>query len=367
MIGQATRICGTLGGQGAGGVPIDVRPFAHALLSNTTALGALASGLADKLFTSPTNIFDPHSVAAREIYRLSMFTLAVTGSIFAVVAGLLTYALIRYRQRPEHEDREPAQVYGSNQIEISWTVIPVLIVVVLFLSTARVIFSVQTAPAPPHGLEVAVVGHQYWWEFRYPAYGVVTVNELHIPVEANASGPLPTVLKLSTADVNHSFWVPELGGKTDLISNQVNKMWIAPQAAGLYLGQCAQYCGTQHALMLLRVYADTPAEFQKWITNQQRPAKEDPAAAQGRTLFESTACINCHTIRGTVANGRFGPDLTHLMSRQTIAAGAAENNRANLEKWINDPDSIKPGCLMPAMHLSSQDVAKITSYLLTLN
>lgn len=320
----------------------------------------------DQLFTSSTNIFDPRAVNAHEIFRLSIFVLIVTGAIFVTVSALLIHVIIRYRHRPGSDEREPPQIYGSNQIELAWTVIPILIVVVLFLSTVRVIFSIQHAPEPKQALNVTVVGHQWWWEFRYPDYGVVTANELHVPVSSDPKRPMPTFLKLATADVDHSFWVPRLGGKTDLFAGQVNKMWIQPQTTGLYLGQCAQYCGKEHARMLIRVYAETPTEFKKWIENQQKSAVEDPNVAAGRTVFLQNACINCHAIRGTVANGRFGPDLTHLMSRETIASGAVLNTKSNLENWIKDPDNYKPGCLMPAMKLSDTQISQIADYLTTL-
>ncbi|MGC1363823.1 MAG: cytochrome c oxidase subunit II [Silvibacterium sp.] len=325
------------------------------------------SSLFDRLFTSSTNIFDPRSAPAHDIFRLSMFVLIVTGAIFVTVAGLLLHVILRYRKRPGDEDHEPPQIYGSHQIELAWTVIPVLIIVVLFLSTVRVIFGIQNAPEPKQALDVTVVGHQWWWEFRYPKYGVATANELHVPVSSDAKLPTPTYLKLVTADVDHSFWVPRLGGKTDLMGGQVNNMWIQPEATGLYLGQCAQFCGTEHARMLIRVYAQTPADFQKWVANQQKSAVKDPSVVQGRTVFEQNACINCHTIRGTVADGRFGPDLTHLMSRDTIASGTLPNTRADLERWIKNPDAYKPGCLMPTMKLSDQDVVQIVSYLETLH
>lgn len=328
---------------------------------------AIESGFFQKLFTSSTNIFSPQSAPAHEIFRLSIFVLLVTGGIWITVTGLLLFVVVRYRQKPGDDEHEPAQIYGSKQIELAWTVIPILIVVVLFLSTVRVIFYIQHAPEPKQALNVSVIGHRFWWEFRYPGYGVVTANEMHVPVSSDRSHPLPTYLKLATADVNHSFWVPRLNGKTDLFAGQVNDMWIEPEKTGLYLGQCAQFCGVQHAKMLIRVYADTPAEFQKWIAGQEKPAAQDPAVAEGRAVFEQNACINCHAVKGTVAKGRFGPDLTHLMSRDTIAAGAMLNTRENLERWIKDPDAYKPGCLMPAMHLSDKDVDEITSYLVTLH
>ena len=311
------------------------------------------------------SIFDPRSTSAKSIYQLSHFVLSITGLIFAVVFALLTYVIVKYRERPGNYDREPAQVYGSTQIELAWTVIPILIVLVLFLATARVIHSIQDAPKPETSVEVVAIGHQFWWEFRYPKLGVVTANELHIPI-SEAAHPTPTFLTLLSADTDHSFWVPQLAGKTDLIPNRVNHMWMDPYQTGIFLGQCAQYCGTQHAKMLLRVYVDSSEEFAAWVRDQQQPAALDAGVTAGRRVFETTACINCHAIGGTAADGRFGPDLTHLMSRQTIAAGAAENTKANLRLWIQKPDAIKPGSLMPAMQLSSADLDALVNYLETL-
>jgi len=311
-------------------------------------------------------ILAPESTPAQEIYGLSLFVLLITGAIFVVVAGLLGYVIIRFRARETDEAHEPAQIYGSTQVELAWTVIPVLIVVVLFLTTARIIFAIQDAPKPTSALDVTVIGHQFWWEFRYPKLGIVTANELHIPV-STAAAPEPVYLQLLSADVDHSFWVPQLGGKTDLIPNHPNQMWIDPQKPGLYLGQCAQFCGIEHAKMLLRVYVDTPDQFAAWVKSQQPPGNQDPAAAAGRRVFETQACVNCHTISGTVAKGTFGPDLTHLMSRTTIAAGAAMNTPDNLRSWIEDPNTFKPGALMPAMQLSDEQTNDVVAYLTTLH
>lgn len=360
--------------------------------------------------TSSTSIFSPDSTPAREVHELSLFVLAICAVIFIGVSTLLIYALIRFRARAG-ENTEPPQVFGSVQIELAWTIIPILIIVTLFLGTARVLFSVQDARKPASAVDVVVVGHQFWWEFRYPQYNVVTANELHIPV-SNPANSRPTFLKLTSADVMHSFWVPRLAGKTDLLPNRVNEMWLDPQHTGLFVGQCAQFCGMEHAKMLLRVYVDTPEQFQQWVANQQKtqseialvrpaalsvpnqgnrgkgaiasgPPPNSPmtrmeSAAQpsgaprgvnahdGQLVFEQQACINCHTVAGTVANGRYGPDLTHLMSRETLAAGAMPNTPQNLKLWIDDPSNFKPGCLMPAMHLTDRQDAQITAYLLTL-
>jgi cytochrome c oxidase subunit 2 len=325
------------------------------------------------LLTSPTlfaqgttpSTLAPASTPAHQIFDLSVFVVAITGGIFLVVGGLLAVALYRFRARKTDPLGEPAQIYGSTQIELAWTVIPILIVVVLFLTTARIIFAIQDAPKPKTALDVTVIGHQFWWEFRYPKYGLVAANELHIPASSDVVSEA-TFLKLTSADVNHSFWIPQLAGKTDLIANHVNTMWMDPRTPGLYLGQCAQFCGSQHAMMLLRVYVDTPEQFDAWIRNQRLPAQQDPAVAADRRVFERQACMNCHTVSGTAATGRFGPDLTHLMSRATLASGAMDNTPANLRQWIKSPDTFKRGALMPAMQLTDEQLDQVTAYLETL-
>ncbi len=321
-------------------------------------------GFADGPQNSPS-IFAPASTPAHQIFDLSLFVLLITGSIFVVVAGLLAIAIIRFRSRKTDPLSEPPQIYGSTQVELAWTVIPILIVVVLFLATARIIFAVQDAPKPATALDVTVIGHQFWWEFRYPSLGIVTANELHIPASSDTS-PRPTFLKLLSSDVNHSFWIPQLAGKTDLIPNHVNTMWLDAKAPGLYVGQCAQFCGSQHALMLLRVYVDTPEQFEAWVKGQQEIARDDPNVALGRKIFETQACMSCHRIAGTAATGKFGPDLTHMMSRSTLASGAMDNTRDNLRKWIKDPAVFKKGALMPAMQLDDEQLDQVTAYLSTL-
>ncbi len=310
-------------------------------------------------------MFSRDATPASGVFSLSLFVFAVTAGIFVVVGSLLTYAVIKFRAKPGDETSEPIQIFGSNQIEVSWTIIPVLIVVVLFLTTARMIFAVQDAPQPKAAIKVNTIGHQFWWEFEYPQYGFTTANELHIPT-SDAKAPTPTFLKLSSADVVHSFWVPRLAGKTDLIPDRVNEMWLDPSAPGIYKGQCGQFCGTEHAKMLLRVYVQPRAEFDAWVKNQQQAAVQSPAVAQGKYVFETQSCINCHAVKGTVANGRFGPDLTHLMSRDTIAAGAADNTPENLRRWIQNPEVFKSGSNMPSMNLTDEQLDQVTAYLATL-
>ena len=311
---------------------------------------------------SPTNIFAPVSTPAESIFGLSIFVFSTVAGIFVVVFALLVYAVVRFRSQSSSRT-EPAQIYGSTQVELAWTVIPVLIVVALFLAATRVILAVQNAPHPRNALEVTVIGHQYWWEYRYPGLNIVTANELHVPI-SDPAHPTPTFLTLLSADTDHSFWVPRLGGKTDLIPNHPNHMWIDPHETGLFLGQCAQYCGTQHAKMLLRVYVQSREEFDRWVHEQQQTPQA--GASVGERVFRSTACVNCHTVSGTPAKGKFGPDLTHLMTRDTIAAGAAPNTPESLRLWIKNPDAIKPGSKMPAMGLDDHDLDAVTAYLETL-
>ena len=341
------------------------RPFdrgaARAFLA---ALGALTP-LSLLAGPSGTSVFRPASTPADAIHRYSLFVLGITGSIFAVVFTMLVIAVIRFRRRPGDDESEPPQVYGSEQVEVAWTVVPILIVIVLSLTTARTVFEVQNRVRPPAALQVTAIGRQWWWEFRYPAQGIVTANELHVPV-SDPAHPSPTFLRLESADVAHSFWVPRLAGKTDLIPNRVNEAWIDPRETGLFEGQCAEYCGTQHAKMLLRVYVHTREDFDRWVAAQQAAAAAAPEAEEGRRVFETTACLNCHTVRGTVGNGLYGPDLTHLMSRDTLAAGAVRNTPAQLRAWVRDPNTLKPGARMPAMQLDDRKLDALVAYLLTL-
>jgi cytochrome c oxidase subunit 2 len=308
-----------------------------------TALVLSASAFA---INNRTSVFSRDATPANGSYNLQLFVYAITTGIFLVVGSLGAYAVIKFRARPGDEKSEPVQIFGSNQIELSWTIIPILIVVVLFLTTARMIFAVQ-----------------FWWEFQYPQYGFTTANELHVPV-SDPKAPTPTYMKLSSADVIHSFWVPRLAGKTDLIPSRVNEMWIDPSKPGMYEGQCSQFCGTEHAKMLLRVYVQPRADFDEWVKNQQQAAVA--TEVQGQHVFESQACINCHAVKGTIANGRFGPDLTHLMSRDTIASGAADNTPDNLRRWIENPEVFKSGSNMPAMNLTPDQLTQVTAYLTTL-
>lgn len=328
------------------------------------ALVPAATAAADAGLGSPA-VFAPASTPAYVIRDLALLVIAVCAVILFSVGGLLAWSVIRFRARPGDAAREPAQIYGSGPIELAWTLVPAIIVVILFLATARSIFDLQKEQAPAGWLQVDVVGHQWWWEFRYPGAGVTTANELHLPV-STATQSQPVFLRLESADVIHSFWVPRLAGKQDAIPGKRNGLWVEALEAGTYVGQCAEFCGTQHAGMRLRVIVHPPGEFERWLDSQRGPAVTDPAVADGRALFERTACINCHRVAGTVANGTVGPDLTHLMSRSTLASGVARNDGETLRRWLRDPNHLKPGVLMPAMQLGERDLDRVVAYLMTL-
>ncbi|HQU47212.1 MAG: cytochrome c oxidase subunit II [Planctomycetia bacterium 21-64-5] len=324
------------------------------------------------------SIFDPASPSAASIRSLSLLVAAISAFIFIIVEGVLIYSVARFRGRSGPPASEPPQVYGSKAIEIAWTAAPALIVFILVLVVTRTLWAVNRPnPEPKPGdqaLYVTVIGHQWWWEYVYDSYdgrklGTITANELHAPASGGGVDR-PVYLTLKSADVCHSFWLPRLGGKTDLIPGHPNEMWFQTDKPGLYLGQCAEYCGTQHANMLLRVIVDEPADFERWLENESElavtPAAGDRAATAAQSTFLAQSCVNCHRVRGTRADGKFGPDLTHLMARQTLASGMVTNDRETLRQWLLDPQNIKPGCLMPAFGLQPREIDSIVEYLLTL-
>ncbi len=319
------------------------------------------------------SIFDAASPSAHSIVNLAILALAVAAIIFVIVEGVLIYSVWRFRQATDEPTGEPPQVYGSMPIEVAWTAAPTLVVFFLVLVTTRTLWDVEpTLPKPQPGdnaLFVTVIGHQWWWEYVYESYdgrplGFVTANELHMPVSDDTTRPV--YLTLKSADVCHSYWVPRLAGKVDLIPGRVNLLQFETRESGLQLGQCAEFCGAQHANMLIRVIVESPTEFDAWLASEALPAAEDPAAREGKAMFLAQSCVNCHTVRGTPARGTYAPDLTHLMSRKTLASGIVENTPEKLAEWVRDPQAIKPGCLMPAFGLDESDQELLVRYLLTL-
>jgi cytochrome c oxidase subunit II len=340
--------------------------FHRALVLFLVALPGVAAAQEAEQVRSIQDIFEPVGAPAEILHQTALLVLLICLGIFVVVGGLLFYAVVRYRRRPGDDLSEPPQVYGSTAIELAWTVPPILIVAVLALATARTVGEIQNARFTGDPLELTIIGHRFWWELRYPKYNIVAANEIHVPV-SYLGAPRPVQMTLGSADVVHGFWVPELNGKEWLVPGRQNKWWIQPSSLGIYVGNCTVLCGPQHANMLLRVVVEAPEDFDKWVTRQQRPPNNDPAVDPGRTAFIANSCGSCHTIDGTAAAGTFGPDLTHFMSRQTLGAGVAPNNDANLKSWLRDPQVLKPGCMMPDMKLNDAQVDQIMAYLKTLN
>ena len=280
--------------------------------------------------------------------------------VFGVVMVLLLLAYLRSRRTQtdavlkQTDDRRPISL-----VLLAGAVLPA---VILF---GMMIWSITIDPpvsAQDNDLVIEVVGHQWWWEIHYPHQNIITANEIHIPVGQTVT------IKLSSADVNHSFWVPQLAPKLDLIPGQTNTMSLEADTAGIYRGQCAEYCGVQHAHMDFLVIADAPDTFAHWVTQEQQPAVDPTTdlARQGQQVFLSSACIYCHTIGGTSASGQVGPDLTHLASRITIGAGLLPNSPGNLAGWVVNSQALKPGNLMPPMQLDPDQVQALIAYLATL-
>ena len=309
------------------------------------------------MYTS--NALDPQSPQARAIFNLGIISTVVFVLIFVIVAGTIVYSIFRFRGRDGEPD--PKQIADNKIVEITWTVIPFLIVLFLFALTLRAMSLVDPPPAPSPDL--VVTGHQFWWQADYPASGVVTANEIHIP----AGKPLS--VRLDSKDVLHEFWVPKLTRKMTNVPGQPNHIWLQADKPGVYIGQCSEFCGTQHAWMRILLVAEEPSRFEQWQQDQLRPsqAPTSEAAAKGRALFQTSTCINCHAIHGEAgADSRVAPDLTHVASRKQLAAGILENTPENMRLWLKSPQHIKPGALMPDFYLTDEQLDQLVEYLETL-
>ncbi|HLJ21958.1 MAG TPA: cytochrome c oxidase subunit II, partial [Stellaceae bacterium] len=320
-----------------------------------TGTSATASG-------APLNYLEGYGARAHPVVGLTWGVIIVSLAVIVIISALVIAAVF-HRRPTEHVDpaRKPPLVSGGGTrwIPIGITISAVVLLVTV-VWTMRVLAMVAQPPNKPD-LTIEVTAHQWWWEARYldpdPARAFTTANELHIPVGKSIR------LRLIAPDVIHAFWVPALGGQTDMVPGQVNLTWIEASEPGTYRGQCVEYCGIQHANMAMTVVAEPPDQFETW-RREQANVLADAAKAQaaGSAVFEAH-CSKCHTVRGTAAAGTRAPDLTHLMSRSTLGAGLFQNTRGHLEGWILDPQSLKPGTQMPDTKLSPQDLRDITSFL----
>lgn len=309
------------------------------------------------VFATLDPVLSPASPQARALSSLFVVTLLVCGVIFVIVMALVVTCILRFRRQPNSP--EPKQVTGNEKLEITWTTLSILVLVGLFALTVHAMH-VSDPPADQKP-SFTVIGHQWWWEVRYPN-GAVAANEIHIPVGSNL------LVRVESVDVIHDFWVPELGRKMDMIPGNPNHIWIRADSPGEYLGACSEYCGAEHAWMRIRVVAQPPAEFREWVEQQRQPAPAPVTDEQrrGLRLFQDKTCVVCHTIRGVNQQISVAPELTHIASRETLGAGVALNTPVTLRRWIADPQLIKPGCYMPNFHLTDQQVNDLTQYLETL-
>jgi cytochrome c oxidase subunit II len=322
-------------------------------------LGLAALLIAGCSPTDPANILVPTGPVDRMEADLFNLIYYIAIAVFIVVEGILIYTVIRYRSRQPGEI--PAQTHGNTLLEVTWTIIPCIILAVIAVPTLTTIVSATTTtpPAGTNALNVKVVGHQFWWEFDYPDLGIVTADELHIPTGTRVD------LDVGSADVIHSFWVPKLGGHVQAIPNQKNGSWILADTAGTYKAECFQLCGASHANMRMIVVSESQADFDKWVANMKATAANPTAAdaQKGAQIFATGACTGCHTIDGTKAAGKVGPNLTHIGSHTTLAGAVLENTPQNMAMWIHNPPAVKPGSIMPNLNLPDDQVTALVAYL----
>ena len=390
-------------------MPADSRPRRLAVAALTVALASLLAACVQ----NPNSVFHSRTDVNRDVDSLFKLLIWLGSIVFVFTEALLLWALIRYRSRPGRA-HEPDQVHGNTKLEILWTIIPAVVLAIIAVPTVQTIFRTQGRPRAD-ALQVEVIGHQWWWEFRYPQYSVTTANELYLPIGRTVN------LALHTHDVLHSFWIPALAGKRDLVNNRTNHLWFTADSttSDVFNGYCAEFCGVSHANMRFRAYAVAPEQFASWIAHQQTPATNpltpaassaappSPAppsaqarapvqagfiafardsmpdhamprtptpagltfdttlvgdAARGGTLVATGACIGCHTIKGVPTMlAQVGPDLTHVGSRLTIAGGLFPNDARHLALWIKNARAMKPGVFMQTLGKGQYDpVTKMT-------
>ncbi|MDP6453238.1 MAG: cytochrome c oxidase subunit II [SAR202 cluster bacterium] len=361
-------------------VNLRLRPNKIVSLALMMAFAALMFGCNQ---SHPQSTFEALGPVAQSQLNLFWVIFAAGMLVFVLVEALLIYAVIKYRRRSD--DEMPHQTHGNNTLEVTWTVIPTGLLVLVIIPTIFTIFDNTNSPLPPEegGLVVDAVGHQWWFEFRYPhpqnaEEEIVFANELHVPVGEVIN------IRLSSVDVIHSFWVPKIGGKVDMVPGNDNTMWLQADTPGYYYAQCAEFCGVSHALMRFRVIAEPREDFDAWLLEQASPAFEsqDPLIAAGKDVFQQAGCAGCHATDPD-SKGRVGPNLTHLASRTTLAGGVFENRdefdrvnssivQKNLREWLEDPDKAKPGNIMsrqaavytdPTKKLSEPDISALVAYL----
>ena len=290
---------------------------------------------------TPQTTLRPATEFARSTHGPYAFIFWLTAVVFVAVEAGLVYALFRFRRRT---DELPSQTHGNTALELSWTLATTALVIVMFIPSCQQVRYAQSKP-PTDALRIEVTGHQWWWDAYYPEEDVITANEIHVPVGRTVA------LDLTSADVIHSFWIPRLGGKRDMVPGRRQILWFTPESPGVYEGQCAEYCGTSHTFMAMQIVAETPEGFRAWIEQQKAasPPSTDPKAQLGQVAFLTTAgCVICHSPlqNDRLVRGMLGPNLRKLGTRQNLGAGMFGNTPEALFRWIKDPQSVKPGAKM---------------------
>ncbi len=313
--------------------------------------------------TGSPSILDAKSPQATATANFSWLLFGVAAVVFIIVTVLLLLAIIRSRRTQLADDAYPQDRRAITLIIFGGAVVPAM--VLLALMALSVVLDRASAAPENSSVNIEVIGHQWWWEVHYPDQNLTTANEIHVPVNQ------PITIHVTSADVIHSFWIPQLNGKIDMIPGQTSAMSFEANQIGNFRGECAEYCGAQHAHMALMVVSESSDQFNQWLTNQTKPApapdpNTQPNLFKGQQAFLTSSCVYCHTIKGTNASGRLGPDLTHIGSRLTIGAGVLSNNPGNLGNWILNSQTIKPGNLMPPTNLNSDQVQAIVAYLQSL-
>ncbi|QKG83438.1 cytochrome c oxidase subunit II [Kroppenstedtia pulmonis] len=320
-----------------------------------TSITLILAGCGDKSMSA----LNPTGAVGKKQLDLIYLSSGIMTFVTVIVAVLYIYVVIRYREKPG-QDHIPEQVEGNTKLEVTWTVIPIILLIILAVPTISTTFQISKRPETPDALRVNVTGYQYWWKFDYPEQNIQTANEVHVPVGTKVE------FTMKAYDVIHSFWAPSLGGKQDLNPGQENRLILQADRPGVYEGKCAELCGASHALMNFRVIVHPPDQFQKWVSMMKAPSSQPRTVQQeeGKKLVAQN-CIGCHAIEGGNfrVKGHTGPDLT-AFSERTRIAGVLDNNTKNLKEWLKDPQGIKPGNRMPAFdHLSDDQLHALVDYL----
>jgi cytochrome c oxidase subunit 2 len=312
-----------------------------------------------------SSVLSPRSHNTQQISNLIITLFSIAAVVFVIVEGLLIYATIRFSRKSL--PGEASQTEGNRPLEIGWTLAPAIVLAFVFVFTLPTLRSIAYQPASyvsattgqvAQPITVKAIGHQWWWEFDYPGLGIVTADVLHVPVGAVVN------VDVESVDVIHSFWIPQIVQKIDAVPGHSNKIWFQANTIGVYDGQCAEFCGTEHADMRLKVVVESENDFNNWVALQTAPLpKLTGAAAQGEQVFLNGACVGCHTIDGTKAAGTVGPNLTHFGSREYFAGAILQNTPENVARWLENPQAVKPGNDMPNLHLSQEQITQLVAFL----